>query len=68
MNRKGLARKRSWPNFMYYPGNHIEELRKPTRNLSQDSRSAGLDLNPGHPEHEAGVVTTRPRRSVNLGL
>jgi hypothetical protein len=32
--------------------------------LSQDSRSPGRDLNTGRPEYEAGVLTTRPRRSV----
>jgi hypothetical protein len=35
--------------------------------LSQESWSPGRDLNPGTPEHEAGVLTTRPRRSVILG-
>jgi hypothetical protein len=42
----------------------LEGLRKTTKNLSQDSRSPGRDLNPGPPEYEAGVLTTRPRRLV----
>jgi hypothetical protein len=39
-----------------------------TKNLSQDSRSPGRDLKPGPPEYEAGVLTTRPRRSVPLPI
>jgi hypothetical protein len=31
---------------------------------SQDSRFPGRDLNTGHLEYEAGVLTTQPRRSV----
>jgi hypothetical protein len=34
----------------------------------QDSRSPGRYLNPGPPEYEAGVLTTRPRRSVEKVL
>jgi hypothetical protein len=37
----------------------IPGLRKITKNLRQDSRSPGQDLNPGHPENEAGMLTTR---------
>jgi hypothetical protein len=48
----------------YYPGIFLEGLRKATKNLRQDSRSPGPDLNPGSPEYEPGVPTTRPRRSV----
>jgi hypothetical protein len=62
MNWKELGRNRSWPNFkvlaQHSPG------RKTTRNLSQDSRSPGQDLNPGPPEYEARDLTTRPRSSV----
>jgi hypothetical protein len=32
--------------------------------FSQDSRSPRRDLNPGPPEYEAGMLTTRPQRSV----
>jgi hypothetical protein len=32
--------------------------------LSQDSQSSGRDLNPEHSEYEAGMLTTRPRCSV----
>jgi hypothetical protein len=38
----------------YHPGIHLEELRKTTKNLSQNIRSLGRDLNPG-PPHKAGV-------------
>jgi hypothetical protein len=68
MNWKGCGRKRSWPNLRYYSGICQERLRKTTKNLSQDSRSLGRDLNPGRPEYEAGVLTTRSRRPVTAGL
>jgi hypothetical protein len=35
-------------------------------NLSQVSRSPVRDLNPGTPEYEAGVLSTRPRLSVEF--
>jgi K+-transporting ATPase c subunit len=34
----------------------------------QDGRSQGRDLNPGPPEYEAGVLTTRPRHSAYSGF
>jgi hypothetical protein len=64
MNWKGCGRKRTWPNLRYYPRMCLEGLRKTTKHLSQDSRSPGRDLNPGPPEYEAGVLTTRSRHSV----
>jgi hypothetical protein len=49
----------------YYPGIHLEGLKKSKKNLNQDSRSpGGREENPGPPEYEVGVLTTRPRRSV----
>jgi hypothetical protein len=33
--------------------------------LSPDSRCPGRDFNPGHPEYEAGLLTTRPQRTVH---
>jgi hypothetical protein len=48
----------------YYPGIGLEELRKTTKNLNQDSRFPGRDLKPGPTEYEAGVLTTRPRLSI----
>jgi hypothetical protein len=42
----------------------LEERKENTKILSQDNRSPGRDLNPVPPEYEAGVLTTRPRRSV----
>jgi hypothetical protein len=60
------GRKRSWPNLRYHPGICLEGLRKDTETLSQYSRSPGRDLNPRPPEYEAGVLTTRPQRSVAL--
>jgi hypothetical protein len=55
----------SWPNLMYYPGIFLEILRK---NLSQGSRSPEQYFKPGLPEYEAGMLTTRPRRSVQFHL
>jgi hypothetical protein len=52
---------RSWLNLRQYPGIYLEELRKTTINFS---RSPGGDLNPGSPEYEAVVLTTRPPSSV----
>jgi hypothetical protein len=47
----------------YYPGMCLEGLRKPT-NISQDSRSPGGNVNPETPKYGAGVLITRPERSV----
>jgi hypothetical protein len=52
--------------FKNYSGICLEGLKKTMKNLSQDSRSPGQDLNPRPPKYEAGVLTTQPRRSVNL--
>jgi hypothetical protein len=64
MNWKGCGRKRSWSNLRYYPRIWLDRTRKTIKNLSQDSRSPGRDLNPGPPEYEAGVLTTRSQCSV----
>jgi hypothetical protein len=64
MNWKLRGRKRSWPNLRYYPGIFLEEQRNTTNILSQDRRSLDRDFNPGPPEYDAGVLTTRLRRSV----
>jgi hypothetical protein len=47
----------------YYASIHLEGLRKTTENLSQDSRSPVLDLNP-RPNYEARVLTTQPQCSA----
>jgi hypothetical protein len=49
-------------SLRYYSGIFLERLRKTMKSLCQDSRSPGVDLNPGPPAYEAGVLTTRPRR------
>jgi hypothetical protein len=49
---------------MYHPDICLEGLRKTTNNLIQDIWSPGRDLNQGPPEYEAGVETTRLRRSI----
>jgi hypothetical protein len=40
----------------HYPDILVEVLRKPTKNLDQDSRSLGPDLNPGPSEYEARLL------------
>jgi hypothetical protein len=35
----------------------MEEVRKTTKTLSQDSRTPDRDLNPRPPEYEAGMLT-----------
>jgi hypothetical protein len=52
--------------FRYYSGIRLEGLRGTTKNLSQDSKSLDRDLNPGPPEYQVGVLTTRPRGSVTM--
>jgi hypothetical protein len=42
-----LERKRSLPNLSYYSAMFLEGQKKTTKNLSQDSRSTGRDLNLG---------------------
>jgi hypothetical protein len=64
MNWKQREKKSSRTNFRYYNGMYLEGLRETAKNLFQDIRSAGRDLNPGPPEYEAGVLTTRPRHSL----
>jgi hypothetical protein len=59
-NWKGFGRKQLWRNLRYYPKIQLEGLRKTTKNLSQDSRSQGRDLNLGPPKYEVGVLTTTP--------
>jgi hypothetical protein len=56
--------KPSSPDLRYYPSIILEGLRKPMTSLSQHNWPPGLGLNSGPLEYEAGVPTTRPRRSV----
>jgi hypothetical protein len=55
-NWNGCRRRRSWPNLKHYLSLYLEGVRKTTKNLSQDNRSPGQDLNPGPSEYEAGVL------------
>jgi hypothetical protein len=57
MNLKGCQMKWSWPIVKRIPRNFLVKPSKTTEHLSQYSRSQGRDLNPGSPEHEAGVQT-----------
>jgi hypothetical protein len=47
MNWKGSGIKRSWPNSKEISSICLEELRKTTKTLSQDSRYPSLDSNLG---------------------
>jgi hypothetical protein len=64
INWKGCGQKRSWPNFkalfQQLPGGTDENHEK------QHSRSPGRDLNPLTPKYEAGALTTRSRRSIQI--
>jgi hypothetical protein len=64
MKRIGCVWKWLWPDLKCYPDIFLERLRKAIENLRQDSRSLGQCLNPGPPEYEAGVLTTKLRHSV----
>jgi hypothetical protein len=44
----------------------LEGFRKTINTLSQESLSVGQDLNPGPPEHKAGVLTIQPRQYFRL--
>jgi hypothetical protein len=54
MKCKGFGKKRSLLEFKvaYYFGIRLDGPRKTTKNLSQESRYPGRDLNPGPPEYE----------------
>jgi hypothetical protein len=64
MNWNGRGRKRPWVNTKVLSQHLLEELRESTRDLSYYIGYLGRDLNP--PPDEAGVLTTRPRRSVSV--
>jgi hypothetical protein len=63
MNWKRLGINGPGLTSRYYLGIRLEELRKTTKTPQE-----GRDLNPGAPEYEVGVLTTRPRRSIYNGL
>jgi hypothetical protein len=46
--------------FKALPGICLNGVTKTTETPSDDSRSSDRDLNAGHPEYEAGVLTTKP--------
>lgn len=50
MNRRRFGRKRSKLILKYCQRIYVEEIRKITKNLKQDSRSPVQDLNTGPPE------------------
>jgi hypothetical protein len=60
MNLEGCGRKRSRTYLRCHPNICAEGLRKITKTLGQIILSPGLNLNPGLPEYEARMSTTRP--------
>jgi hypothetical protein len=64
LNWKQFGRKRLWPNFKVLSRHSPGGTEENHENLNQDSR--GREPNPGPPDYEVGVLTTRPRRSVAL--
>jgi hypothetical protein len=63
MNWKGFGSKRSWPNCKVLSRN-LEGLKKTTKTSIRVAGRRGPESNPGPPEYEVGVLTTRPRRAV----
>jgi hypothetical protein len=53
-----------WPNFKVLSQHSPGGTEENHEHLSRDSRFPDKDLNPEPLEYEAGVLTTRPRRSV----
>jgi hypothetical protein len=63
MNWKECGRKWSWPNFKVQ-SHHSHGCTEENHENPQDSQSLARDLNPGRPECEAGVLTTRAQHLV----
>jgi hypothetical protein len=63
MNWKGFGRKWVWPISSYCPSIHLEVQKETTK--TQNNWSPSQDMNLGPTEHEAGVLTTRPRHLVS---
>jgi hypothetical protein len=61
MDGKGYGKKRSRPKSRHYPDICRNGLRKTGEHLSP-----GRNLNAGSPEYEAGVLSSRPLRSVEV--
>jgi hypothetical protein len=59
-----IVKRRSSHMFKVLAGHSTGGTEESQETISQDSQSPGRDLNPEAPEYEAGVLTTRPRRSV----
>jgi hypothetical protein len=51
-----------WYNLRYSPGIILKELRKGTKNISQNSRSSSLGMNLGSPEYVNHMTSTFRRR------
>jgi hypothetical protein len=60
MKWKGIGRNWLWPNFKVLSWHSLEELRKTTKNLSQDSQYQGRYFKLGPSECEVRVLTTQP--------
>jgi hypothetical protein len=64
MNWKGFGRKLLWPDFKVLSQHSRGGTEENHKTRSQYRRSPGRDLKPGPLEYEAGMSTTRPRRSA----
>jgi hypothetical protein len=64
-----IMRKWSRPNFKVLSRHLPVGTKEIHKQFSQDNRSPGRDFNPGPPECEAGLLSTRPEiQSVGLSF
>jgi hypothetical protein len=66
MNWRGYGRKRSWSNIKVLSRMLSGGIEEDDENFSQYSQFLGRNFNPGRPEYEAELLTTRPLRSVKI--
>jgi hypothetical protein len=62
---KKCGSRASWPNLSYSSGIYVEEGRKTTKILSQNSWCADRDSNQAPPEYKALAITLLKNYSFN---
>jgi hypothetical protein len=66
MSWKAIGRKKSWPNWRYYPGICLEGLSKTTKPISHDTRTPRWDFKPGtrlwRSVHRSVTITLRTEK------
>jgi hypothetical protein len=67
INYKGCKTIDRWSNFKLL-AQRLPRGTEENQEKRQDMRSLDRHLNPVSPEYKAGVSTTRPRRSVGIGV